>query len=587
MKHKCSDRLSSSAEQAVSYIATRRVSAYMDKKVLTMDEHALTRDAVKKMQMKKKDTVVVVNYKKEPLGIVTRSDILGKVSDADVNAELTMLKDIMSKPPFTIQDSFTLQEALRKMRDKNVKRLVVMRRGRHLAGTISISTIFQKYKDATTKPDASYSPPFKAILGNLGFVLQFAGVLLLVPAVLSTLLNDTQSATGIYLTTVSLLIVGFFLNSYGEKSSLNMQQASILVFSSLFILILFGTMPYIYVNPYHVESGIDLFANSFFSSAAGFTTGGISLFEKPEELPQSFTFYRGFTQLVGGMSFIYLVMTAFYPSSKMQSMRGFLTGQRLHLRELFGTITLVFLAYILVMAALLYLLGTEDIIDDVSLAMSTIATGGFLPSSTILDDLSWAESAVLIGGMILGTLPFTLHYSIVRKKSILPRISREIVIYFIILAIGIFMFVIASGLDLQTGIFASVSASTTAGIQLPAAGALEQEPRMILVALMFIGGCGFSTAGGIKIFRFMQMGSLKRLLSARTAGGKDDTPKLEKDKKDLITASIIIGLFPITAFAVAGYFMVAVDAEFEDAFFEATGPGNNGRPFDRHHVAGN
>jgi len=569
MRYKRKDKLSS-AEHSVSYVAMRRVSAHMNTDVVTMDQHALTRDAVKAMQMKKRDTVIVVDHKKEPLGIVTNSDILSKVGDVDINAELTLLKDIMTSPLITIKDNATLQSALLTMRDHHIKRLPVMRHGQ-LVGTISRATISQRYRDATTKRATLYSPPVKAILGNLGFVLQFAGVLLLVPAVLSTLLNDTQSATGIYLSTVSLLIVGFFLNSYGEKASLNMQQASILVFSSLFILILFGTMPYVYVNPYQVESGIELFANSFFSSAAGFTTGGISLFEQPEELPQSFTFYRGFTQLVGGMSFIYLVMTAFFPSTKMQSMRGFLTGQRLHLRELFGTITLVFLVYILVMAGLLYILGTEDIIDDVSLAMSTIATGGFLPSSTILDDLSWEESAVLIGGMILGTLPFTLHYGMVRKKSILPKISREIIIYFIILASGILLFYFTSGLDPQTSIFATISASTTAGIQLPNTGMLELEPRMILVILMFIGGCGFSTAGGIKIFRFMQMGSLKRVLLARKTNDKAAASKLKKDKKELIVASIIVGLFPLTALAVAGYFMLTVDAIFEDAFFEATG----------------
>ena len=56
---------------------------------------------------------------------------------------------------------------------------------------------------------------------------------MLVPAIVATILEDTTIATGIYLTTVLLLVTGFFLNSYGEKSTLNLQQASILVFSSL------------------------------------------------------------------------------------------------------------------------------------------------------------------------------------------------------------------------------------------------------------------------------------------------------------------------------------------------------------------
>ena len=170
-----------------------------------------------------------------------------------------------------------------------------------------------------------------------------------------------------------------------------MQQASILVFSSLFILTLFGTIPYLYVSPFDNESPVEAFANGFFSSAAGFTTGGISIFDKPEELPQSFTFYRSFTQLVGGMSFIYLVITAFYPESKLQSMRGFISGRTLHMRELFGTITVIFTLYIVIVAVLLYVFGELDILDNLSLAMSTLATGGFVPSSTILEGMVWQE----------------------------------------------------------------------------------------------------------------------------------------------------------------------------------------------------
>ena len=80
------------------------------------------------------------------------------------------------------------------------------------------------------------------------------------------------------------------VSAYGEKSSLNMRQASILVFSSLFILTLFGTVPYLYVSTFDYETPVEAFASGFFSSAAGFTTREISLFDTPEDLPQSFTF---------------------------------------------------------------------------------------------------------------------------------------------------------------------------------------------------------------------------------------------------------------------------------------------------------
>ena len=499
-------------------------------------------------------------------GIVTDEDILSKVSDVAVTAEATTLKDIMSTPLITIHESTTLQEALHIMRDNKIRKLPVLSKKNDVVGIILQVTIANVIRDATATQPRLLSPPVKAILGNLGFVLQFAGVLLLVPAIMATVLNDTVVATGIYLTTVLLLVTGFFLNSYGEKASLNMQQASILVFSSLFILTLFGTIPYLYVSPFDNESPVEAFANGFFSSAAGFTTGGISIFDKPEELPQSFTFYRSFTQLVGGMSFIYLVITAFYPESKLQSMRGFISGRTLHMRELFGTITVIFTLYIVIVAALLYVFGELDILDNLSLAMSTLATGGFVPSSTILEGMVWQEHLILMAAMILGALPFTFHYGFVRKRFLSPKLGREVIVFFSILAVAILLFSAVSGLEPIFAAFYTVSAGTTAGLQIVSLESLNSASHTILILLMFVGGCGFSTAGGIKIFRFLQMKKCFQMLS------KEKRAQLTDDeKKEIITATIIIALFPIIATITAGHLISITDASFENAFFEATG----------------
>ncbi|MFB5628033.1 MAG: potassium transporter TrkG, partial [Nitrosarchaeum sp.] len=386
-----------------------------------------------------------------------------------------------------------------------------------------------------------------------------------VPAILSTILGESVTATGIYLTTVLLLVIGFFLNSYGEKANLNLHQASILVVTSLFMLSILGTIPYLYVIPYE-GSSIDVFANAFFSSAAGFTTGGISLFDEPENLPQSFTFYRSFTQLVGGMSFIYLIITAFYPESKLQSMRGFISGRTLHMRELFATITIIFILYISIIAVLLYLFGERNIIDNVSLAMSTVATGGFVPTSTIMDNLIWQEKLVLIGGMILGALPFTFHYSFFKKRFLPPKLGKEILIYFAILSAAIILFIGLSGLDPLTSVFYSVSASTTAGLQSDNISNFNESAHVILIILMFIGGCGFSTAGGIKVFRLMHLKDIKKLINKKLRS--ELTPQF---KKELISITIIVILFPLIATISAVHLTFAEEVSFQDAFLEATG----------------
>ncbi len=557
--------MSINPERAISYVLSKYVTQYMNKDILILSPNTLTREAARLLRRYETDDIIVIDKNNIPMGIVTDDDILSKVSDATVYAEVTTLKEIMSTPLITINEKATLQDALRKMRDQDIRKLPVISKKNKVIGIIYQTTIANVIRNATATTPRLLSPPVKAVLGNLGFVLQFAGVLLLVPALVATFLDDTVIATGIYLTTVLLLITGFFLNSYGEKASLNLQQASLLVFLSLFLLSLFGTIPYLYVFPSDESVG-EVFANAFFSSAAGFTTGGISLFDEPEKLSQSFTFFRSYTQLVGGMSFIYLVITAFYPESKLQSMRSFISGRTLHMKELFLTITIIFTIYIIIVATLLYFFGERDMLDNFSLAMSTLSTGGFIPTSTILDDLLWQEHIILMGAMILGALPFTFHYAFVRKKFLSPKLGKEVLTYFAILGSATILFVAVSGLDPLESVFYSISASTTAGLQQESLAGLNVGAHTILIILMFIGGCGFSTAGGLKIFRLFHLKDVRSLVS------KVKRKNLSTQaKKEVISTLIIIALFPTIA-VITGLHLAAIeDVSFEVAFFEAVG----------------
>ncbi|NNL58758.1 MAG: CBS domain-containing protein, partial [Nitrosopumilus sp.] len=557
--------MSTNPERAVSYVLSKYVTEYMDKDVLILSQKTLTQEAARMLRHYETDDIIVTDEERMPVGIVTDEDILSQVSDVTVYAETTTLKDIMSAPLITISEKATLQDALHKMRDEHVRKLPILSKKNHVIGMIFQTSIANAIRDATATSPRLLSPPVKAILGNLGFVLQFAGVLLLVPAIVATILEDTTTATGIYLTTVLLLVTGFFLNSYGEKSSLNLQQASILVFASLFLLTLFGTVPYLYVQPTD-ESSVEVFGNAFFSSAAGFTTGGISLYDKPEELSQSFTFYRSYTQLVGGMSFIYLVITAFYPESKLRSMRGFISGRTLHMKELFSTITIIFTVYIVIVAVLLYFFGERNIIDNFSLAMSTLATGGFLPNSEILHGLLWQETVILMGAMILGALPFTFHYAFVRKKFLAPKLGKEVLAYFAILGGGTILFVGISGLDPLQSAFYSVSASTTAGLQQESLAGLNAGAHTILMILMIIGGCGFSTAGGLKIFRLFHLRDCRAFFSKSR---RNEMSSLSK--KDLTATLIIILLFPIIAAITGLHLASSENVSYQDAFFESVG----------------
>jgi len=243
-----------------------------------------------------------------------------------------------------------------------------------------------------------------------------------------------------------------------------------------------------------------------------------------------------------------------------------ISGRTLHMKELFLTITVIFSIYIVIVATLLYFFGERDILDNFSLAMSTLSTGGFIPTSTILDDLLWQEHIVLMGAMILGALPFTFHYAFVRKKFLSPKLGKEVLTYFAILGSATILFVAVSGLEPLESVFYSVSASTTAGLQQESLAGLNGWAHTILIILMFVGGCGFSTAGGLKIFRLFHLKDVKSLVSKIK---RESLPT--QAKKEVISTIIIIALFPTIA-AITGLHLAAIeDVPYQVAFFEAVG----------------
>lgn len=478
-----------------------------------LDENVNVAYAVGEMQAHHAETIIATR-KGTPIGIVTDSDILGKVVMKGEDSDHVYLKSIMTTPVITLSSRGTVEQALQLMRINQVKRIPItdnvsiigMVTQRALADAVRNSVIEATFRSYRTAIREHYKP----ILGNLGFILQFAGILMIAPTYLGTALGQNISAVGIFLAAVHLLGAGFILNAYGEKRPLNLKQASILVVSSFLVLSLFGSIPYMYVNPFW--EGIDplsLFINSFFESASGFTTTGLSLIAEPENLTETMAFYRSYTQWVGGLSFIYLVMTLFYPERKLSAMKSVLGGGMLRFKQLLVTVGVIFSAYTVGLVLFLILVGDAPDIYAVSIIFSSVTGGGFIPASDILAPNQPQILSALIVGMIVSALPFAFHYSVFSKQARTKRLTSEVIAYGIIMAASIPIFILLAGASWSAGnswfssVFHVVSASTNSGFQYIDIPSLALDAKIHLIIIMFIGGTAFSTAGGIKVARIL------------------------------------------------------------------------------------
>jgi trk system potassium uptake protein len=574
----------------------RSILSYIHGQFIVLDEDVNVAMAVRDMHSRRAE-IIIVTKDIRPVGVVTDSDILDKVVMKGEDSDQILLKSIMSSPVISLSAKGTVRQALELMRVNTIKHIPVTDNIKilgivtqeELANAIRTSVLERTFRSYRAVIRDHYKP----IIGNLGFVMQFAGILLFAPAFLATILNETVSATGIFLGLTCMFAAGFALNAYGEKAPLNLRQASMLIVSSFILLSLFGSIPYMYVNPFWNEiDPLSLFVNSFFESASGFTTTGLSMITQPENLPQSFVLYRSYTQWVGGLSFVYLVMMLFYPERKLIHMRGMIGGGMLRSKQLIITISVIFSIYTVLLSTLLYFLGDINNIQDVALILGTVTGGGFVPTSTYVVVENAQQLLVLMAGMMISALPFAFHYAIFSKEVHTTKLRPEVFVYIGIILISIPIFIIllsghiTSSLEWLISAFHVVSASTNTGFQFINISSISFQAKILLIILMLVGGTAFSTAGGIKVGRLLQivhtltnrktsMDTANRSISSVSSrynklyiSYEERAEKLRANKA-FRESLLVISLFVLLSFITGAVLSYFAERNFIDSLFES------------------
>jgi len=280
------------------------------------------------------------------------------------------------------------------------------------------------------------------------------------------------------------------------------------------VLSLLGALPFLLGE--HLN-----FVDALFESVSGFTTTGATVATDIESLPPSILYYRHQLQWLGGMGLVVLAV-AILPLLGIGGMHiyraetpGPIKDEKM-MPRLIHSARAMWMIYIAltIACALSYWLAGMTPFDAIAHSFSTISTGGF---STHDASLAYYASDtidfVAIVFMLLGAINFSVHFAVLRKRSLSPYLQDIEVRSFL-------MFVIASTLLIAvvlrwTGYYPSlldalinadfevVSVITSTGL---GAADFTQWPTflpVLLIFISFIGGCGGSTAGGMKVMRVL------------------------------------------------------------------------------------
>lgn len=326
--------------------------------------------------------------------------------------------------------------------------------------------------------------------------------------------NQTQHEFALLKSFIITAGIGIVLRWFGRHSGNEVLRKEGIAIVGLGWIIgtIVGAIPYMLCQPAMLPSA------ALFESASGFTTTGSTVIADLNIYPRSILLWRAMTQWLGGMGilvlFVALLSTLgvgskalFQFESSAQIGYGFYARIRqtaLRLWQIYTGLTVICVAGLVMLGMSFY--------DALLHAFATVSTGGFSHrNESVAFYNSAAIDAWLTIIMLLGGTSFVLMAWLLRRNFRKVASDEEFRAYLLIFALATSIIVIdlmvkqdASFLDsLRFGTFQVASVMTTTGF---ATTDFDQWPTLskaVLVLLMFVGGCAGSTAGSIKVSRFL------------------------------------------------------------------------------------
>jgi len=270
--------------------------------------------------------------------------------------------------------------------------------------------------------------------------------------------------------------------------------------------------------PFMLSEHFLSFADAVFESVSGITTTGASVLDDVEALPHGLLFWRSELHWIGGVGIV-LLSLAILPLLGVGGMQLFkaessgLTTDKFvpRVKEMSRIIVAVYLTFSIVLVVLLNLLGM-NLFDAVIHMFGTVSTGGFSSSSESIGGYHsvYIESVIIIF-MILGATSFALHYKyskegfkVYTRNSEFKFFSLLMIVSTLLISVNLWGNYYSSLSDsIRHAAFQVVSVVTTTGYGTSDFASWPAFGQIMILVLMFAGGCAGSTTGSIKCIRLL------------------------------------------------------------------------------------
>ena len=312
----------------------------------------------------------------------------------------------------------------------------------------------------------------------------------------------------------SLGLAGIFwiLGRTGE-TKLFRREAMCAIGLSWILATLVGALPYALI----VED-CDL-SDALFESASGLTTTGATAFWNFYDFPASLLFWRSLSQWVGGLGvvvFFVAVLSSLGAGAKIlftnESSATSADFDQGRVQQGAFALMIYYLGLSL-LCMLAYKAGGMDWFQAINHSMTTVATGGFSTEATSIEEfnsplIEW----IAIVFMALSATTFLFVIRLFRGQTRILKQNHEVYWFYGFLLtstalLTLYLVELTGELpshdSIRTAAFQATSILTTTGYASTDFDTWLPPAKMLLMILMFIGGCSGSTCGGVKVVRFV------------------------------------------------------------------------------------
>ncbi len=410
----------------------------------------------------------------------------------------------------------------------------------------------------------------------IGILVALFGPMFLAPAAVAVYYTEYGDAVGFTLTAVATILLGALMRRAGGASAVEATErirrveGLSVVAGAWMLMALLAAVPYMW-------SGVG-FIDALFESMSGLTTTGATIFTDFSLFGRGIFFWRSMTQWLGGMGVIALFV-AVLPRLAIGGREVFFaeapgpTDEKLtpQLRQTALALWRLYAALTAAEALALWTVGMP-VFDAVCHSMTTLAAGGFSPHpESIAGYHNPAAEWIICVFMFLAGANFALQVRFVRGRFSAAARDDEFKAYagvVVVSTLFLILFLSMSGTAvvaaIRPALFQALSILTTTGYASTDFQLWSPQAKVVLLALMFIGGSAGSAGGGPKVVRHVllaryTMRELKRTLHPRATLPVKLGGRVVAD--DVLRNVIVFMLFYVLTFAVGSAIVIAFGAD--------------------------